>query len=96
METNHPGAAEERAASPVVARPAVTVATSCPHIPHGEMSFRRIRANGWLYVDKARHLRPLEDERYAFALQQSAGFRGCSIDLRRNCGSVGVRRASDS
>ena len=23
-----------------------------PRIPYGEMSFRRIRRNGWLYVDK--------------------------------------------
>ena len=30
----------------------------------GEMSFPRIRRNGWLYVDKTCFLRPLEDERY--------------------------------
>ena len=35
-------------------------------IPYGEASFRRIRVNGWLYVDNTRYLRPLEDERYAF------------------------------
>ena len=35
----------------------------------GEMSFPRIRRNGWLYVDKTSFLRPLEDERYAFFIR---------------------------
>ena len=37
-----------------------------PRIPYGEMSFPRIRRNGWLYVDKTRYLHPLEDERHVF------------------------------
>ena len=36
-----------------------------PRIPYGEADFRRIRLNRWLYVDKTRFLRRLEQERYA-------------------------------
>ena len=36
-----------------------------PRIPYGEADFRRIRLNRWLYVDKTRFLRRLEEERYA-------------------------------
>ena len=32
-------------------------------------TFRRIRRNRWLYVDKTRFLRRLEDERYAFLIR---------------------------
>ena len=37
-----------------------------PRIPYGEADFRRIRLNRWLYVDKTRFLRRLEEERYVF------------------------------
>ena len=40
-----------------------------PRIPYGEADFRRIRRNGWLYVDKTRFLRRLEEERYAFLIR---------------------------
>ena len=40
-----------------------------PRIPYGEADFRRIRLNGWLYVDKTRFLRPLEEQRYAFLIR---------------------------
>ena len=41
-----------------------------PRIPYGEGDFRRIRLRGWLYVDKTRFLRRLEDqERYAFLIR---------------------------
>ncbi len=29
---------------------------SYPRIPYGEADFRRIRLNGWLYVEDLRHL----------------------------------------
>ena len=38
-------------------------------IPYGEADFRRIRLNRWLYVDKTRFLRRLEEERYAFLIR---------------------------
>ena len=41
-----------------------------PRIPYGEGDFRRIRLRGWLYVDKTRFLRRLEEqERYAFLIR---------------------------
>ena len=33
-----------------------------PRIPYGEADFRRIRLNRWLYVDKTRFLRRLEEQ----------------------------------
>ncbi len=40
-----------------------------PHIPYGQGDFRRIRLNQWLYVDKTRFLRRLEQEHYAFLIR---------------------------
>ena len=40
-----------------------------PRIPYGEADIRRIRQRGWLYVDKTRFLRRLEDETYAFLIR---------------------------
>ena len=40
-----------------------------PRIPYGEADFRRIRRNRWLYVDKTRFLRLLEQERYVFLIR---------------------------
>ena len=40
-----------------------------PRIPYGEADFRRIRRNRWLYVDKTRFVRRLEQERYAFLIR---------------------------
>ena len=40
-----------------------------PRIPYGEADFRRIRLNRWLYVDKTRFLRLLEEERYALLIR---------------------------
>ena len=45
------------------------VAPAHPRIPYGEADIRRIRVNGWLYVDKTRFLRRLEQERYAFLIR---------------------------
>ena len=41
------------------------MAASYPRIPYGEADIRRIRLRGWLYVDKTRFLRRLEEESYA-------------------------------
>ena len=41
----------------------------CPRIPYGEADIRRILLRGWLYVDKTRFLRRLEDESYAFLIR---------------------------
>ena len=54
---------------------------SYPRIPYGEMSFRRIRVNGWLYVDKTRYLRPLEDERYVFFIRPRRFGKSCWLAL---------------
>ena len=40
-----------------------------PRIPYGEADIRRIRLRGWLYVDKTRFLRRLEEESYAFLIR---------------------------
>ena len=45
------------------------MAAACPRIPYGEADIRRIRLKGWLYVDKTRFLRRLEDESYAFLIR---------------------------
>ena len=52
-----------------------------PRIPYGEMSFRRIRTNGWLYVDKTRFLRPLEEERYVFFIRPRRFGKSCWLSL---------------
>ena len=40
-----------------------------PRIPYGEADFQRIRLNRWLYVDKTRFLRRLEEERYTLLIR---------------------------
>ena len=55
-----------------------------PRIPYGEASFRRIRVNGWLYVDKTRFLRPLEEERYAFLIRPRRFGKSCWVSLLEN------------
>ena len=42
---------------------------SYPRIPYGEADIRRIRLRNWLYVDKTRFIRRLEDESYAFLIR---------------------------
>ena len=59
----------------------VPVAAPWPRIPYGEASFRRIRVNGWLYVDKTRYLRPLEDERYVFFIRPRRFGKSCWLSL---------------
>ena len=52
-----------------------------PRIPYGEMSFPRIRRNGWLYVDKTRFLHPLEEESYAFFIRPRRFGKSCWLTL---------------
>ena len=47
----------------------MTTVPDYPRIPYGEADFMRIRRHGWLYVDKTRFLRRLEQERYAFLIR---------------------------
>ena len=55
-----------------------------PRIPYGEADFRRIRRNRWLYVDKTRFLRRLEDERYAFLIRPRRFGKSLWISLLEN------------
>ena len=47
----------------------MTTLPAHPRIPYGESDFQRIRRNRWLYVDKTRFLRRLEEERYVFLIR---------------------------
>ena len=54
---------------------------SYPRIPYGEADFKRIRINGWLYVDKTRFVHALEEERYAFFIRPRRFGKSCWISL---------------
>ena len=54
---------------------------SYPRIPYGEADFKRIRVNGWLYVDKTRFVHALEDEHYAFFIRPRRFGKSCWISL---------------
>ena len=60
--------------------------TTSPHprIPYGEADFRRIRLNRWLYVDKTRFVRRLEDERYVFFIRPRRFGKTCWLSLLEN------------
>ena len=55
-----------------------------PRIPYGESDFRRIRLNRWLYVDKTRFLRRLEQERYAFLIRPRRFGKSLWVSLLEN------------
>ena len=55
-----------------------------PRIPYGEADFRRIRLNRWLYVDKTRFLRRLEEERYAFLIRPRRFGKSLWVSLLEN------------
>ena len=55
--------------------------TTRPRIPYGEASFRRIRLNGWLYVDKTPFVRRLEEERYVFFIRPRRFGKTCWLSL---------------
>ncbi len=62
----------------------VHASRSYPRIPYGEADFRRIRLNGWLYVDKTRFLHRLEEERYAFLIRPRRFGKSCWVSLLEN------------
>ena len=55
-----------------------------PRIPYGEADIRRIRLRGWLYVDKTRFLRRLEDESYAFLIRPRRFGKSLWVSLLEN------------
>ena len=55
-----------------------------PRIPYGEADFQRIRLNHWLYVDKTRFVRRLEQERYAFLIRPRRFGKSLWISLLEN------------
>ena len=55
-----------------------------PRIPYGEADFRRIRLNRWLYVDKTRFVRTLEEERYVFFIRPRRFGKTCWLSLLEN------------
>ena len=69
------------------------MAAGHPRIPCGEASFRRIRTNGWRYVDKARYQRPLEEERYPFLIRPRRFGKSCRLPLHRRRARPGVSGA---
>ena len=62
----------------------MNVLPAYPRIPYGEADFRRIRRNRWLYVDKTRFLRRLEEERYAFLIRPRRFGKSLWISLLEN------------
>ena len=55
-----------------------------PRIPYGEADIKRIRLNRWLYVDKTRFLRRLEQERYAFLIRPRRFGKSLWVSLLEN------------
>ena len=55
-----------------------------PHIPYGQADFRRIGLNRWLYVDKTRFLRRLEQEHYAFLIRPRRFGKSLWVSLLEN------------
>ena len=52
-----------------------------PPIPYGMADFRAIRQEGFLYVDKTRFVRELENERYAFFLRPRRFGKTCWLSV---------------
>ena len=55
-----------------------------PHIPYGQSDFRRIRLRKWLYVDKTRFLRRLEQEDYVFLIRPRRFGKSLWVSLLEN------------
>ena len=55
-----------------------------PRIPYGQADFRRIRLNRWLYVDKTRFLRRLEQEHYVFLIRPRRFGKSLWVSLLEN------------
>ena len=57
------------------------MAPAYPPIPYGMADFRAMRLGGYLYVDKTRFLRELENERYAFLLRPRRFGKTCLLSV---------------
>ena len=55
-----------------------------PRIPYGEADIGRILRNGWLYVDKTRFVRRLEEERYALLIRPRRFGKSLWVSLLEN------------
>ena len=55
-----------------------------PRIPYGQSDFRRIRLRRWLYVDKTRFLRRLEQENYVFLIRPRRFGKSLWVSLLEN------------
>ena len=55
-----------------------------PRIPYGQSDFRRIRLRKWLYVDKTRFLRRLEQEAYVFLIRPRRFGKSLWVSLLEN------------
>ena len=55
-----------------------------PRIPYGMADFGTIRRERFLYVDKTRFLRPLEEERYAFLIRPRRFGKTCWLSVLEN------------
>ena len=55
--------------------------TPYPPIPYGMANFATIRREGYLYVDKTRFVRALENERYAFFLRPRRFGKTCWLSM---------------
>ena len=62
----------------------MTMPPAHPRIPYGESDFQRIRRNRWLYVDKTRFLRRLEEERYVFLIRPRRFGKSLWVSLLEN------------
>ena len=62
----------------------MTTLPAHPRIPYGESDFQRIRRNRWLYVDKTRFLRRLEEERYVFVIRPRRFGKSLWVSLLEN------------
>ena len=60
---------------------ATAVRKPFPPIPYGIADFRTIRREGFLYVDKTRFLRALENERYVFFLRPRRFGKTCWVSV---------------
>ena len=55
-----------------------------PRIPYGEADFKRIQRHGWLYVDKTRFVRRLEQERYTLLIRPRRFGKSLWVSLLEN------------
>ena len=62
----------------------MTTLPAHPRIPYGESDFQRIRRHRWLYVDKTRFLRRLEEERYVFLIRPRRFGKSLWVSLLEN------------